>query len=623
MTDAASCKEMKEALRKSEDRYRLLFNSIDEGFCIIEVILGQDDRPVDFRFLEINPAFERLTGLRDGVGRRMREMVPKLEEFWIDAYDRVARTGEPFRFVYHAALPRNVWFDIHAFRLGGEESNRVAVVLNDITERIRREEALKESEARYRSLFNDNSSVMLLIDPSTGQLVDANQAAIDYYGYSRDKLTSLKITDINTLPLDEVKAEMGRSLAGEKRSFNFRHRMASGEIRDVEVFSGPITVDGRHLLYSIVHDVTGRMQVERMLKESEARYRELFHAMREGVVVQMLIMDDGKVTDWIYEDYNSAYLELIGLTPGTDIRGKKGSEVIGPDLVKEYLPVLERMRSPRAALQLRYTSPLSGRELLASSVAEGDRIVVAFTDITDLKRTEEDLRRSNEELQQFAYVASHDLQEPLRMVTAYLGLLEKKYGGELNPQAKEYMRTAVEGSVRMRELIDDLLQYSRLDSRPVELRKVDMGQVAHRVMENLKITILEAGGHIEIQPLPVVMADEQQITQVLQNLISNAIKFRSDEPPRVEVSAVTYANDFVFSVRDNGIGIDPKYADKLFKMFSRLHARDEYPGTGIGLAIAKKIVERHGGKIWFESEPGKGTTFFFTLPADKGDGRGE
>ncbi|MDW5562630.1 MAG: ATP-binding protein [Methanomassiliicoccus sp.] len=237
-------------------------------------------------------------------------------------------------------------------------------------------------------------------------------------------------------------------------------------------------------------------------------------------------------------------------------------------------------------------------------------------DITDLRRTEANLKRSNAELQQFAYIASHDLQEPLRMVTSYLALMNKKFGDELSPQAKEYMSFAVDGSTRMKELIDDLLAYSRIDSKSIVLEEINMNDEAKTVEEDLHVMIKETRAEVIIDPLPNIRGDKTQMKQLLTNLISNAIKFRRPGfKPRVEVSAVTYENEVVFSVEDNGIGIDPEYADKLFKMFSRLHTREEYPGTGIGLAVAKKIVERHGGRIWFESEPGKGTTFFFTIPA--------
>jgi chemotaxis family two-component system sensor kinase Cph1 len=201
------------------------------------------------------------------------------------------------------------------------------------------------------------------------------------------------------------------------------------------------------------------------------------------------------------------------------------------------------------------------------------------------------------------------------MVSMYLSMLETRYGSELDPQARTFMHFAMDGSLRMKELIDDLLQYSRVGSMPIKLTEIDMNEVAMAVERDLQAAIVGSGAELVFHNLPTVRADRRQMKQLLTNLISNAIKFRSDVPSRVEISAVTYGNQYVFSVSDNGIGIDPKHADRLFRMFSRLHSRDEYPGTGIGLAIAKKIVERHGGKIWFESEPGEGTTFFFTIPA--------
>jgi light-regulated signal transduction histidine kinase (bacteriophytochrome) len=204
------------------------------------------------------------------------------------------------------------------------------------------------------------------------------------------------------------------------------------------------------------------------------------------------------------------------------------------------------------------------------------------------------------------------------MVTAYLGLLNKKFGDELNPQAKEYMSTAVRGSERMRQLIDDLLQFSRIDSSKKELAPADMNKVAKTVENSLQLAIREAKAQVTIEELPTVMADEVQMTQVLQNLISNAIKFRGPEAPKVEVTASHRGHEWVFAVKDNGIGIDPKYHENLFKMFQRLHSNEQYPGTGIGLAISKKIIERHGGRIWVDSKKGEGSTFFFTIPESGG-----
>jgi two-component system, sensor histidine kinase and response regulator len=234
------------------------------------------------------------------------------------------------------------------------------------------------------------------------------------------------------------------------------------------------------------------------------------------------------------------------------------------------------------------------------------------------RRVEErtaELRRSNEELQQFAYVASHDLQEPLRMVTSYVQLLAQRYQGQLDSEAQEFIGYAVEGAQRMKALIDDLLAYSRVNIRERLVVPTDSGAVLQQTLQNLHIQIAESGATVTADPLPTVSTDRMQLGLLWQNLLSNALKFRGQEPPRVHVSARRQGNEWVFSVRDNGIGMEPRHTERIFQMFQRLHTRQEYPGTGIGLAICKKIVERHGGRIWVESEPGQGTTFSFTLPA--------
>jgi len=229
------------------------------------------------------------------------------------------------------------------------------------------------------------------------------------------------------------------------------------------------------------------------------------------------------------------------------------------------------------------------------------------------ERTAE-LQRSNEELQQFAYVVSHDLQEPLRVVASYVQQLAERYQDKLEAEANELIGYALDGAKPMQQLIVDLLAYSRIETIGQEFAPTDCEGVLQRVLSDLRVAIEESGAEVTHDPLPQVMADNVQLGQVLQNLLGNAIKFRSQEPPRIHVSARQEGQQWVFSVRDNGIGINPRYAERIFGIFERLHPRTEYPGTGIGLAICKKIVERHGGQIWVESEPGKGAAFFFTLP---------
>ena len=376
----------------------------------------------------------------------------------------------------------------------GKQIGAVSIV-TDISERKNSEKALAESEAHYRSLFKDNNAPMLLIDPSTGDIVDANQAAFQYYGYGEEGLLKMKIFDISTLSREKVKLVMSRILRGEEKRSDIRHRLANGEVRDVEVYSGPIFVSGRPLLYSIINDVSDRKRIEEELK----------------------------------------------------------------------------------------------------------------------KRTSE-LARSNADLEQFAYVASHDLNEPLRMVTSYLQLLEKNYSHKLDDNALEYMHFAVDGAARMSTMIRDLLAYSRLETRDKSLITVRMDEVLVTVLNDLRVSIKDTGASVTYDVLPTVIADKSQMVLMLENLIGNAIKFHAERAPQVHVSAHDDGGELVFTVEDNGIGIDSKQKGRLFQMFQRLNTRKEYKGTGMGLALARRVVELHGGRIWVESEIGKGSTFFFTIP---------
>ena len=257
----------------------------------------------------------------------------------------------------------------------------------------------------------------------------------------------------------------------------------------------------------------------------------------------------------------------------------------------------------------------------------GTPVGIASTDrdITERKRAEEVLRktiadmdRSNKELEQFAYVASHDLQEPLRMVASFTQLLAKRYKDKLDADANEFIGYAVDGANRMEKMINDLLSYSRVETRGKPFEAVGCTAILNQALTNLRMAIEETGAMITQDPLPTVMGAESQLVQLFQNLIDNAIKFRREEPPRIHISAEDRGNDWFFSVKDNGIGIDPQYNERIFIIFQRLHRREEYPGTGIGLTICKKIVERHGGRVWVDSQPGNGSTFYFTIPKTGG-----
>jgi light-regulated signal transduction histidine kinase (bacteriophytochrome) len=284
------------------------------------------------------------------------------------------------------------------------------------------------------------------------------------------------------------------------------------------------------------------------------------------------------------------------------------------------LNILEDFGDEKAGLEASQRAVLN---ILEDFEAEKTKVQSANRDlreeVAERQAAEEALRRSNADLEQFAYVASHDLQEPLRMVSSYVQLFARRYEGQVDEQARRYIDYAVDGAKRMQALINGLLEYSRV-GRQERPGRVSAGAALRAALENLGPTIEEAGARVTSDPLPDVFVDERQLIQVFQNLVGNGVKFRrKDVPLRLHVSARVEGLEAVIGVHDNGIGIDPQHADRVFVIFQRLHTREEYPGTGMGLAIAKKVVERAGGHIWLESEPGRGSTFYFSLPAPGGD----
>ncbi len=373
-------------------------------------------------------------------------------------------------------------------------------------------------------------------------------------------------------------------------------------------------------------EMTERKRVEAALRESETRFRSAFELAAIG---RALIGLDGT-----FMLVNPSLCQMLGYDQ-TELLDKTWKDItcpddiaIGPRAVKQLLngeaPAVEfeyRICHRDGHVIWTFLSIVLIRDIDGHPLYMGvDCEDVSWRKQVEMALTEKNaqLARSNEELQQFAYVASHDLQEPLRMVTSYLQLLEKRYQNQLDEDAHEFIDYAVDGARRMKQLINDLLAYSRVGTHGKPLVPTDMKQVLDRVLHDLQINIAESDAVITYDTLPTVIGDEGQLAQVFQNLLGNAIKFRSDVSPHIHVSVTNGAEEWQFGIRDNGIGIEPKFHNRVFEIFERLHTRGDYSGTGIGLAVCKKIIQRHGGRIWIESQFGQGATFYFTIPKKQG-----
>jgi signal transduction histidine kinase len=368
--------------------------------------------------------------------------------------------------------------------------------------------------------------------------------------------------------------------------------------------------------------ITGSISAQLAVEELQ-RYAE---SIVETIRQPLLVLDTDLKIVSANRNFYTTFKVILGETLGCFIfdLGNKQWNIPGlRKLLEEVLPEKQAFDNFEVTHDFQDIGHkimlLNAREIYRKDIG-AKMILLAIEDITERKQAEirlmgamTDLERSNKDLEQFAYVASHDLQEPLRMVSSYTQLLAQHYEGRLDEKAKKFMDYAVDGAVRMQGLINDLLTYSRIGTRGAPLETMDAQALLGEAISNLATLIAEKRAIITNDDLPTVRADGSQLMQVFQNLISNAIKFQGENVPHIHVSAQDKGREWVFSIRDNGIGIEKQYADRVFIIFQRLHTRQEYPGTGIGLAVCKKIVERHGGRIWFESEPGKGSTFFFTI----------
>lgn len=602
----------------------------------------------EWRFLYLNPKAEQLAGhsRAEVVGRVLWEVLPQTTSAtFYSRYHQAVEEQTPQAFETY--LPHlGAWFAITAYPTTDGlaaywqnidarklvEADREALLRR---ERVARAEA-EASERRYRVLAETMPQIVWAAAPD-GTIDYYNQRFYDYTG-----ITPAQSLHDGGWAHVVHPDELARTLAlwrdalrtGTTMEHEFRlQRGADGAYRWHLLRAVPIHDDAGGIArwLGVCVDMDDRRRAGEEVRQSRDHLAAVFGSIHDGIMVldprgRIVTANEAAARAFGYASPEAAAGRMLGEAgPDLDVLDETGApfpyeafpshRVLSGDADAEALVRISTTSSGEERWLLVRATPLHGED------GRIENAIVSFHDITERQQTEElrrvaeNLTRSNTALQEFAYVASHDLQEPLRMIASYTQLLQRRYHGRLDVDADDFIRYAVDGATRMKQLIQDLLAYSRVETRGGSLQLVDCAALVAQVLHDLSVAIEEGGATVQVAPLPVLYGDPTQLRQVFQNLIGNAVKFRGDAPPTVQVGCERRGAELVFSVADNGIGIDPQYAERIFVVFQRLHTREAYPGTGIGLALCKKIVERHGGRIWMESRAGQGATFFFALPA--------
>ncbi|QSX01073.1 ATP-binding protein [Haloterrigena alkaliphila] len=507
----------------------------------------------------------------------------------------------------------------------------VASILAAAVERANKDRRLREREAQL-NVATQAASIGLWSWDVQANVVTADEFLAESYGMESELAAegAPMATFFEPIHEDDTATtweQLERALETGTFAAEYRVRDADGTVMWV-VSRGEVEYDrtGEPVrLNGAIADITERKRREQALEESEERYRDLFTSMSEGYCVIEKLDAPGEPVDFRYVEANPAFEEHTGID---DVVGRTLREVV-PKTTQKWVDTYDHVAETGEPVTFERELVAQGRILECYAFPVGDettaQVGVIFTDITErveherrLEELVDELEESNERLEQFAYAASHDLQEPLRMVTSYLQLIEARYEDALDEDAEEFIAYAVDGAERMREMIDGLLAYSRIETQGDPFEPTDLNAVLDDVLADLQLQIDEHDAEITCDELPRVHGDGGQLRQVFQNLLDNAIEYSGDDPPRIHVAAERDGSAWRVSVRDEGIGIDPDQQSRVFDVFQRLHSRGEHAGMGIGLALCQRIVERHGGDIRVESEPGAGATFSFTLPAAGG-----
>jgi PAS domain S-box-containing protein len=639
ISDISDRKQAEEALREGEQKYRNLFERMDEGFCICEVLFDADGKPNDYRFLEVNPAFERMTGLEQATGKTARELVPDLETFWVEIYGRVALTGEPVRFE-NQSLAMDRWFDVNAFRIGEPKERKVAILFTNISDRKRTEQSFLESEELLRLGMQVAGFALAKFNYATDTVTLSPEAAA-LYGLSASELVVPR-SRLHATFHPEDRAELVRLIDGILDPtgtgwFARDHRVlwSNGEVRWLsvrkQVFfdrSGVFPRPQYAVLAAL--DITDRKRAELALRESEERFQTF---MNNSPFAAFIKNKAGYLT---YT--NRRVQELFNKSSG-ELVGRNDFEILPEAIAREMQEHDRRIFATGEATEFIETVPNPAGELtywLTIKFLLGDRerqplLGGIAVDITSRLQTEQQLRQQaqeltqlnaeleettkqltdrNEELNRFVYVVSHDLKAPLRAIANLSQWLAEDLEGKLDEDNQHNIELLQNRVERMADMIDGLLVYSRVGRTEVETTTFDVGELLAEILDSLAPPPTFT---IEVQSsMPTITAKKLLLSQVFSNLIGNAIKHHPRPDGQIKIGATQKEEYYEFTIKDDGDGIAPENHQQIFKIFQTLKGQDNKDSTGIGLSIVKKIIETEGGELTVESELGGGATFRFT-----------
>ncbi len=635
--DVTESKLAQEALKLNEEQLNLIYNST----AGIIFLLGVEDNGESFRFISMNNAGLNTIGVTEEqlFNKPVQEVIPEPSlSLVLQKYKEAVQSGKQVVWEEETPYPTGTKTGIVTVTpIHNSEGICIRLVgsVNDITELKQIERSLAISQQEYKSLFDQNPDAVYSLDMQ-GRFTSFNPGLEKLLECSREEIEKAE-TFVPFCHPDDLEKTMQHFIKvqlGEPQSYEVRAITVKGHQKYLSISNMPIVVNGEITgVYGIAKDVTSEQLALAQLELSNEQYEYATKATNDA------IWDWDLVTNRVVRA-GTGFHNMFGYSEReANADDAFWTKKVHPDDLENVLQKRQMVFADRkqdfwedeyrflrrnGAYAYVYDRGFIFRDREGVPV----RMIGATKDITEQKLSEQQLKElygklevrasqlqnSNTELERFAYIASHDLQEPLRMVSSFLQLLQKKYQDSIDDRGQEYIRFAVDGSVRMKRLINDLLDYSRVSTRQQQLEKVDMQVVINEVLQNLSLQIEEKKAAIEVGKMPILTrADKTQMVQLLQNLVGNALKYSGEKPAIVKIAAKDEENEWLFTVQDNGIGFEQKFAEKIFVIFQRLHSKTEYSGTGIGLAICKKIIDRHGGSIRVESEPGKGSVFYFTI----------